>query len=101
MKISVAVLGLFVVATAARCQLVEVGPGSPDPHYCDKAKVDPNLVLKQDARISGRLLDQSGAAFQNSLVELRQYISPTKQSTVAKVTTDQNGQFRFDSIKAG
>jgi hypothetical protein len=101
MKISVAVLGLFVAATAARCQLVEVGPGPPDPHYCDKVKVDPNLVLSQDARISFRLVDQSGAAFENSLVELRLYISPTKQSTVAKVTPDHNGQFRFDSMKAG
>jgi Carboxypeptidase regulatory-like domain len=101
MKISVAVLCLFVAATLARCQLVEVGSGPPDPHYCDKVKVDPNLVLNQDARISGRLLDQSGAAFEISLVELRLFISPTKQSAVAKVTTDHDGQFRFDSVKAG
>src|ERR1700722_7830810 len=101
MKISVAVLGLFVAASVARCQLAEVGPGPPDLHYCDKVKVDPNLVLSQDARISGRLVDPSGAAFENSLVELRLYISPTKQSAVAKVTTDQKGQLRFDSVKAG
>jgi len=101
MKIGIAFLFLFVATTVARCQLVQVGSGPPDFHFCDKLKVDPNLVLNQDARISGRLVDQSGAPFQNSPVELRLYISSTKQSAVAKVTTDRDGQFRFDSVKAG
>ena len=94
----IAVLCLFVAAIA-RCQLVRVGP--PDPHYCDKLAVDPNLVVKQDAKVSGRLVDQSGAPFQNLPIELRLYVSATKQSAVKKVTTDRDGLFRFDSVKAG
>ena len=91
MKINIAILCLSVAATVARCQLVYVGSGPTDPHYCEKLKVDPNLLINQDAKISGRLVDQSGAAFENSPVELRLYISPTKQSAVAKVTTGHDG----------
>ena len=98
-RIQVAAFAVFVAATFARCQLVEIGP--PDPHYCEKLKVAPNLVVKQDARISGRLIDQTGAPFQDSPVELRLYISPIQQSVVAEVKTDRDGQFRFERVNAG
>ena len=99
MIIKIAVLCLFVAATVARCQVVQIGP--PDPHYCYKLTLYPNLVLQQDARISGRLVDQTGAPFQNSPVELRLYISATKQSAVTNAMTDRDGQFRFGPVKAG
>lgn len=102
MRNNVALLWLFVAATTVgRCQLVAFGSGPSDPHYCDKEEVDPNLVVNQDARISCRLQDRTGAAFESSPVELRLYISSTKQSAVARVTTDHGGRFRFDSVKAG
>lgn len=99
MSIQIIALCLSVLANLARCQLVEIGPS--DPHYCEKLRVDPNLVLNQNASISGRLIDQTGAPFQDSLVELRLYLSPTKQSTVAKASTNHEGRFHFDSITAG
>lgn len=101
MRIRIAVLCLFVVANVARSQIVEIGHRHSDPHYCDKLTVEPNLFLRHDATISGRLVDQSGAPFQNSPVEVRLYVSRTKQSPVTKVTTDSDGRFRFDSIHAG
>lgn len=97
----IVLLCLFVVATVARCQVVVVGSGSSDPHFCDKQTVDPNLVLEQDAKISGRLVDESGASLQNSPVELRLYISATRQSAVTKVITDGDGSFHFEAVKAG
>jgi len=78
---------------------VQIGP--PAPQYREKLKVHPNLVLKQEARISGRLIDESGAPFQDSPVELRLYISPSEQSAVARVKTDRDGQFRFKRVNAG
>jgi hypothetical protein len=92
---------LIAATTFARGQLVQVGTSSPDPDYCDKLTVDPNLDVQQDSKISGRVIDQSGAPFQNSPVALRLYISATKQTAVMKVMTDRDGQFRFDLVKAG
>ena len=63
-RIQVAVFLLFVATASARGQLVQTGP--PPPHYCQKLKVAPNLILKQGASISGRLIGQRGAPFQGS-----------------------------------
>lgn len=97
-RIQITAIWLFV-AISARCQLVEIGP--PDPHYCEKEKVLPNLIVDQRARISARLIDQTGTPFQNSPVELRIYMSPTRQSAVAKVNTNHDGRFRFDRVDPG
>jgi len=101
MKTQIAVFCLLVVATVVRGQVVEIGRGPRDPHYCDKLTVEPNLLLEQDATVSGRLVDQSGAPFQNSPVDVRLYVSATKQSPVTRVTTDIEGRFRFHLIHAG
>jgi len=95
------IVGLFllVFATMPQCQLVEFGPR--DPHYCEKLKVDPNLIVKQDANVLGRLIDGSGEPFRNSRVELRLFISEIQQLNVETVTTDTEGHFKFTAVKAG
>ena len=94
-------VGLFVVALAAmaHCQLVQIGP--PDPHHCERLEVKPNLIVEQDADITGRLIDGSGAPFRDSPVEIRLFISPTKQTITKSVLTDADGHFRIDAVKAG
>lgn len=94
-------VGLYFLALAAvaHCQLVQIGP--PDPHHCGRLKVKPNLMMEQDADITGRSIDGSGAPFRDSPVELRLFISPTKQTNTKSVLTDADGHFRIDAVKAG
>jgi Carboxypeptidase regulatory-like domain len=99
MSYKIATLCILVLATAASCQRVEIGP--PDSHYCDRIKVAPNLIVKRDAEISGRLIDASGEPFRHSPVELRIFISATKQLGFKTVKTDDDGHFQIDSVKAG
>ena len=100
-----AIAGLLLIATAAslaQCQVVNVGPpGPPDPHYCDSFKVVPNLTLERDTDVRGRVIDATGAPFSNSPVELRAFLSPTKQVLSRKVKTDTNGNFHIEGVKAG
>lgn len=99
-----AIVGLLFVATAslALCQMVSVGPpGPPDPHYCDSFKVEPNLTIEKDGDVHGRVIDATGAPFSNSQVELRVFLSPTKQELSRKVKTDANGNFHIEGVKAG
>jgi hypothetical protein len=93
---SLAILGAF---TFARCQLVQIGPIDPD--FCREIKVTPNLVLRQQTLISGRVLDTSGAPFENSKIELRAYKSPLEQVTIQTATTDSQGRFALGRIPAG
>jgi 5-hydroxyisourate hydrolase-like protein (transthyretin family) len=93
---------LLVVAMSsliAESQLVSVGP--PDPHYCDKLKVEPNLTIELDTHILGLLVDASGEPFRNSPVELRAFLSPTKQVLATTTMTDANGRFHIENVKAG
>jgi hypothetical protein len=83
----------------AHCQLVQVGPIAPD--YCKKIKVMPNLVLRQETLISGRVLDTSGAPFENSKIELRVYKSPLVQATFQTTTTDALGRFALGRVPYG
>jgi hypothetical protein len=99
MKTATMVYLFAAMVSAAQCQLVQVGPD--DPHYCDKLKVDPNLTVKQDTDVSGRLIDASGEPFRNSPVELRAFISPTKQTNVRTVMTDRDGHFHLGAVKVG
>ena len=99
MKTAILFAVLLLMMSVANGQLLEVGP--PDPQYCEKLKVDANLVVDQDADIGGILIDGSGEPFRNSRVDLRAFISPTKQTNVTAVMTDANGQFLLGRVKAG
>ncbi len=92
-------LALLGTLTFAHCQLVQIGPIDPD--YCKKIKVNPNLVLRQETVISGRVLDTSSAPFENSKIELRVYKSPAEQVTFQIVTTDAQGRFALGRIPSG
>jgi hypothetical protein len=49
-------------------QLVVIGP--PDPNYCEHFEhVEPNLKLTKSTHISGTVWDESGAPFENAVVE--------------------------------
>jgi hypothetical protein len=99
MKAQGVALFVFALAAVAHCQLVQIG--TPDAHHCERLKVKPNLILEQDADIAGRLNDGSGAPFRDSPIELRLFISPTKQTNTKSVLTDADGHFRIDGVKAG
>lgn len=90
---------LLAMAISAQCQHIEVG--RHDQNYCEKIKLAPNLTVAQNAQISGRLIDASGAPFRNSTIELRLYISATRQTTVRKIKTDEDGRFNIGSVRAG
>jgi hypothetical protein len=91
---------LLGTVTSAFGQLVQVGP--PDQGYCDKVEhVNPNLVLSQATHLSGRIVDQTGAPFVNSVVELRLYKSQTQGTSVRKVRTDEDGRFDLSSVARG
>ena len=99
MKTAIVVLLSIAVAQAAQCQPVQIGP--PDPHHCDKIKVDPNLIIEQDADVHGRLIDATRAPFSNPPVELRVFLSTTKQVLYKAVRTDADGNFHIEGVKAG
>jgi hypothetical protein len=102
MKSAIACLLFLATATSAQCQLVSIAPpGPPDPHYCDRIKVEPNLTIEKDADVRGRVVDATGAPFSNSPVELRIFLSPTKQVPSKRVNTDADGNFHLESVKAG
>jgi hypothetical protein len=90
---------LIAMASLAQCQVVHFGP--TDPHYCDHFKVEPNLRMEQDADVHGRVIDATGAPFRKSPIELRVYLSPTKQVLLRAVKTDADGNFHIEGVKAG
>ena len=96
-----AIVGFFFISMAslAQCQLVSAGP--PDPHYCERFKVEPNLTIEQDADVHARVIDATGAPFRDSPVELRVFLSPTKQVLSRTLKTDADGSFNIEGVKAG
>jgi hypothetical protein len=93
---------VFAVVSGAQLQIVEVprsGPG--DSNYCQKIEVKPNLVLRQETRIAGRVTDATGAPFQTSQIEIRTYLSPTGQKKLQVTKTDQDGRFRLETVPEG
>jgi len=95
-------LAMFFVAAVAPAlaQLVQIGPN--DPHYCDNVEhVKPNLVLSRATHVGGRVTDQTGAPFKNSLVELRLYESESRQISIRKVQTDEGGHFNLNLVDKG
>jgi hypothetical protein len=99
MKAAIMGFSFGVMASLGRCQLVSVGP--PDPHFCDKLKVQPNLIVEADTSIQGHLIDASGVPFRKSSIEVRAFVSPTEQVLRAKVTTGSDGTFQLNDLKAG
>ena len=96
-----AVVSILVQFTRAGiCQTVHIGP--IDPNFCATAEhIKPNLELDRTTRVSGRVIDQSGAPFKKSRIELRKYMSEERQITAKTVLTDQNGKFDLDATKPG
>lgn len=90
---------LFAAALLARGQLVQVGP--VDPKYCQNIRVKPNLVTHSNTHLSGGVRDVSGAPFLNSSVELRAFLSPTRQTTLRIVKTDSQGRFDLGEVHSG
>jgi hypothetical protein len=93
-------LSTVMITSKFHSQLVQIGPS--DPKFCEKAEhLTPNLLVAEIARISGTLIDDSGAPFKTSRVELRIYTSAKQQSLVKAVTTDERGQFDLGTVGPG
>jgi 5-hydroxyisourate hydrolase-like protein (transthyretin family) len=99
-------LSMFI--GAAHGQVVVVGqdgksgppPGSPE--YCASVEpLRPNLVLTGDTSVKGRVTDQTRAPLKNSPIELRRFISESKQESVKKLSTDADGKFDLGRVKRG
>ena len=84
-----------------RAQLVQIGP--PDPNFCEKIEkqLKPNLELTSPLIVRGLIVDQTGAPFKFSRVELRQYVSAKQQRSIKAVSTDANGRFELGEVAAG
>lgn len=84
-------------------QLVDVGPkGETQEQFCARVeRIKPNLVLFRTTRLSGRVIDASGAPLENSVVELRLFVSESRQTSVEKVTTDSAGYFDLATVAKG
>ena len=55
-------LSTVMITSKLQSQLVQIGPS--DPNFCEKAEhLTPNLIVTEIARISGTLIDDSGAPF--------------------------------------
>ena len=91
---------VMLTAIAASGQLVQFG--SNDPGYCLSVEhVKPNLNLSDPVQLKGRVVDQTGAPFKNTPVELRSYVSEVQQISVRRVMTDSNGNFNFGLVAKG
>jgi hypothetical protein len=61
----------------------------------------PNLVLSSDTTIHGTVRDETTAPFSDSRIQLRKYVSETKQIPIKTVQTDALGNFDLGIVKAG
>lgn len=75
--------------------------GAKPSEVCLAEHILPNLELKRDTRIRGRITDESGVPFRYSRIELRSFISQSKQITLRKLTTDDDGKFDLGVVKQG
>jgi|SRR5579864_2084988 len=103
-----ATLFLPLLVNGVRGQLVAVGangksgPPTPTTEYCAQVeRLRPNLTLKGNTNVRGRITDQTMAPFQHSPLELRRFFSKEKQVTLEKVLTDGNGNFDLGQLKPG
>ena len=102
------VLSLLWFVNVVHGQVVEVGADgkarTPQAisEYCAQVEtIRANLKLTGDTRVRGRVTDETTAPFQNSPIELRSFISPVKQATVKKSSTDGDGKFDLGTVKRG
>lgn len=93
-------LSLYVmtVTYAAHGQLVGI-PGNP--RACEEVSVHPNLRLSFQTLLDGHVEDITGAAFDNTRLELRTYTSELKQDLLKRAQTNADGGFSFGSTPAG
>jgi hypothetical protein len=78
------------------------GPPSATSEYCSQVEpLQPNLKLNVDTSVRGHVTDQTSEPFRNSPIELRHFISETKQVSVKKVSTDGDGNFDLRVVKRG
>jgi len=98
----VGVLALSLL-NGARGQVVSIGPESQSmKEYCERVEpLGPNLILREATQITGRITDRTTEPFRRSAVELRRFISATKQVTVKKGATDDEGKFDLGIVKRG
>ena len=84
-------------------QLVSIGPKSEGlKEYCERVEpLRPNLILQEDTQITGRITDQSTEPSRKSGIELRRFVSATKQVVVKKLATDDEGNFSLGVVKRG
>lgn len=98
-----AIIGIILSGTFSLGQVVFTGPGNPN--YCQEVlkreKIQPNLELRKSVHLTGTVKDIVGAPIPNSTVELRTYISESKQVTLKNVPTNAYGRFDLGTIKPG
>lgn len=63
--------------------------------------VRPNLVLRRESSVAGRIMDKEGSPLKGSRVELRRYISQAHQPTIKTVQTNGDGAFDLGKISQG
>ena len=104
----VALLSGFFFINGALGQVVVVGPDGKSrppratPEYCSEVEpLQPNLTVTTDSRVRGKITDQTTAPFHNSPIELRRFVSPTKQVPGKKASTDNDGKFDLGVVKRG
>lgn len=98
--------GIFLGAADSQVVVIgkdgKAGPPSSDPEYCAWVEpLRPNLILKKETMVKGRVTDQTTAPLKNSPIQLRRFISEVKQETVKKLSTDADGKFNLGKLKSG
>jgi hypothetical protein len=81
------------------------GKGYPLPSSAEECArfepLKPNLVLSSNTAIRGTIRDQTKAPFGSSPIQLRKYVSETKQVSIKTVQTDAQGNFDLGIVEAG
>ena len=100
-SVAAAFLQVVLFIGTAHGQVVVVGQDG-NPEYCAAVEpLHPNLVLTENATVQGRVTDQTNAPLKNSPIELRRFISESKQERVKKLSTDADGKFDLGAVKRG
>ena len=106
--IATASLLLGLLLDGANGQVVVVGAdgksGLPlaTSEYCSQVEpLQPNLKLSVDTSVRGRVTDQTTAPLRNSAIELKRFVSETKQVSLKKGSTDGDGNFDLGVAKRG
>ena len=97
---------MFIGAAHSQVVVVEKdgkgGPPAGSLEYCASVEpLRPNLVLTADTTVQGLVTDQTRAPFKTSPIELRRFISESKQETVKRLSTDADGKFDLGTVKRG